>query len=220
MGQKVNPISLRLGITRKCESRWYYENGYAAYLHEDIKMRRQIKQKYYHAGIARIEIERAGNRCKVIISTARPGIIIGPKGSEIESLKKALETQTGRQVQINIEETKRSETSAQLVAENVASQLQRRIGFRRAMKKTLQSVMEAGALGVRIGCNGRLAGSEMARYEWYRQGRVPLHTLRADIDYGMAEALTKFGLIGVKVWIFKGEIFDKRTGAKQIKKAA
>lgn len=208
MGQKINPIGFRLGITRKCESRWFYEKGYAGYLHEDIKIRDQVKRKYYHAGISKIEVERAGNRCKVIVHTARPGIIIGPKGSEIESLRKMLEQQTGRTIQINIEETKRSELSAQLVAENVASQLQRRIGFRRAMKKTLQSTMDAGALGVRIACNGRLGGAEMSRYEWYRQGRVPLHTLRADIDYGLAEAQTKFGVVGVKVWIFKGEVFD------------
>ena len=215
MGQKVNPICFRLGITRTCDSRWYVnKSDYAVFLHEDIELRRLIKRKYYHAGIAKIEIERAGNRCKVTISTARPGIIIGPKGSEIESLRKELVTKTGRTVLINIEETKRSETSAQLVAENIASQLQRRIGFRRAMKKTLQASMDSGAQGIRIACNGRLGGSEMSRYEWYRRGRVPLATLRADIDYGVAEALTKVGIVGVKVWIFKGEIFDKKKARK------
>ena len=212
MGQKVNPIGLRLGINRQCDSRWYVnEREYATFLHEDIRIREKIKRQYFHAGIAMIEIERAGNRCKVIISTARPGIIIGSKGSEIEGLRKTLEAQTGRTVQINIEETKRSETSAQLVAENIASQLQRRIGFRRAMKKTLQATMDAGAQGVRIACRGRLGGSEMTRYEWYREGRVPLHTLRAEIDYGEATAATRSGIIGVKVWIFKGEVFDKKS---------
>ena len=214
MGQKVNPIGLRLGITRDCDSRWYVDGkNYQEWLHEDIRLRKQVKTKYFHAGISRIEIERAGNRCKVTIHTARPGLIIGPKGSEIEALRKDLETKTGRTVQINIQETKRSETSAQLVAENVASQLQRRIGFRRAMKKTLQTTMDAGALGVRVSCNGRLAGAEMARYEWYRKGRVPLHTLRADIDFRVAEALTKVGMIGVKVWIFKGEVFNRAPRA-------
>ncbi|MBI1783706.1 30S ribosomal protein S3 [Candidatus Sumerlaeota bacterium] len=219
MGQKINPIGMRLGITRQAESRWYVDGRkYAEFLHEDIALRQQIKKKYFHAGIARIDFERASNRCKITISTARPGIIIGPKGSEIESLRQELEKKTGRTVLINIEETKRSETSAQLVAENVASQLQRRIGFRRAMKKVLQATMDAGALGVRVSCNGRLAGAEMARYEWYRRGRVPLHTLRADIDYGFSEALTKVGIIGVKVWIFKGEIFEKKKPL--VKKAA
>lgn len=217
MGQKINPIGLRLGITRVTESRWYTDGPkYAEFLHEDIALRKQIKKKYYHAGIARIDMERASNRCKITIHTARPGIIIGPKGSEIESLRQTLEKQTGRTVLINIEEVKRTELSAQLVSENVSSQLQRRIGFRRAMKKVLQATMDAGALGVRISCNGRLAGAEMARYEWYRKGRVPLHTLRADIDYGFAEALTKVGIIGIKVWIFRGEVFDKKkpAGAK------
>lgn len=211
MGQKVNPIGLRLGITSECESRWYVpKKDYATFLHEDIRIRGRIKTKYFHAGISRIEIERAGNRCKLTIHTARPGIIIGPKGSEIDALRKDLEKTTGRTVLINIEEIKRSELSAQLVAENVASQLQRRIGFRRAMKKTLQATMDAGAEGVRLSCNGRLGGSEMARYEWYRRGRVPLHTLRAKIDYGTAEALTKVGIVGVKVWIFKGEVFGDK----------
>lgn len=219
MGQKVNPIGLRVGIIRKTDSRWYADGKqYPTFLHEDIRLRDQIRRKYAHAGIARVEIERAGNRCKITISTARPGIIIGAKGTEIESLRQQLEASTGRTVMINIEEVKRSETSAQLVAENVSSQLQRRIGFRRAMKKVLQATMDAGAQGVRISCNGRLGGAEMARYEWYRRGRVPLHTLRADIDYGFAEAQTKFGIIGIKVWIFKGEVFNEPT--PKSKKAA
>ncbi len=208
MGQKVNPIGMRLGITRDFDSRWFVaRKDYPAFLHEDIWIRNFIKRKYHHAGIASVEIERAGNRCKITIVTARPGIVIGPKGSEIEGLRREMERRTGRQLMINIEEARRSELVAQLVSENIASQLQRRISFRRAMKKTLQSSMDAGAQGVRIACSGRLAQAEMARYEWYRRGRVPLHTLRADIDYGYAEAMTKYGAIGVKVWIFKGEVF-------------
>lgn len=213
MGQKVNPISNRLGIIRSWESRWFTsEDHYADFLHEDIRLREIIRKRFHHAGIASIQIERAGNRCKITIQTARPGIIIGPKGSEIEALRRHLERQTGKTVSVNIEEVKRTEMSAQLVAENVASQLMRRISFRRAMKRTLQSTMDSGALGVKIACGGRLAGAEMARREWYRRGRVPLHTLRANIDYGFAEAKTKFGLIGIKVWIFKGEILpEKKT---------
>jgi small subunit ribosomal protein S3 len=208
MGQKINPISNRLGIIRSWDSRWFTtKTNYADFLHEDILLRDLIRKKFFHAGIALVLIERAGNRCKITISTARPGIIIGPKGSEIEGLRKDLESRTGRTVSINIEEVKKTEMSAQLVSENVASQLMRRIGFRRAMKKTMQASMDAGALGIRIACSGRLGGAEMSRYEWYRKGRVPLHTLRANIDYGFAEAKTKFGQIGVKVWIFKGEIF-------------
>jgi small subunit ribosomal protein S3 len=215
MGQKINPISNRIGITRSWDSRWYtIKTSYADFLHEDIRLRDLIRRRFFHAGISNVLIERAGTRCKITISTARPGIIIGPKGSEIENLRKDLEARTGKTVTINIEEVKRTEMSAQLVSENVASQLMRRIGFRRAMKKTMQATMDAGALGIRIACSGRLGGAEMSRYEWYRKGRVPLHTLRADIDYGFAEAKTKFGIIGIKVWIFKGEVF------KAIKKAA
>ncbi|MEN6626868.1 MAG: 30S ribosomal protein S3 [Candidatus Sumerlaeia bacterium] len=218
MGQKINPISLRLGITRSWDSRWYTTPAnYAAFLHEDIFLRGYIKKRFHHAGVASILIERAGNRCKITIATARPGIIIGPKGSEIDSLRRDLEQRTGKTVTINIEEVKRTELSAQLVAENVASQLQRRIGFRRAMKKTMRSVMDAGALGIKIGCSGRLGGAEMSRYEWYREGRVPLHTLRAEIDFGLAEARTKFGAIGIKVWIFKGEVFAKTQARAKAK---
>lgn len=213
MGQKVNPISNRLGITRTWDSRWYTTNDkYADFLHEDIKLREIIRRKFYHAGIDSVVIERAGNRCKITITTARPGIIIGPKGSEIEALRKMLEGRFKRTFSINIEEVKRTELSAQLVAENIASQLMRRIGFRRAMKKTLQASMDAGAQGIKISCSGRLGGAEMSRFEWYRKGRVPLHTLRANIDYGLAEAKTKFGIIGVKVWIFKGEVFKVVKG--------
>lgn len=211
MGQKVNPIGLRVGVIRDWESRWYAtKDKYAGFLHEDIKLRKYLKDKYMHAGVDRIGIERAANRVKVTVFTSRPGIIIGPKGSEIVATEKELAAQTGKQVKLQVSEVKKPELSAQLVAENVANQLSRRISFRRAMKKTIQASMDAGALGVRIACNGRLAGSEMARAEWYRKGRVPLHTLRANIDYGYVGANTKYGMIGVKVWIFKGEIFDKK----------
>ncbi|HUT26229.1 MAG TPA: 30S ribosomal protein S3 [Sumerlaeia bacterium] len=210
MGQKVNPIGLRLGIIRDWESRWFAtRDHYAPFLHEDIKIRRFIKDKYNHAGIERVEIERAAERVKVTVHTARPGIIIGAKGSEITQTEKDLADQTGKQVKLQVSEIKKPELSAQLVAENIAGQLLRRISFRRAMKKTIQASMDAGALGVKIACAGRLAGSEMARSEWYRKGRVPLHTLRADIDYGYSGAKTKYGMIGVKVWIFKGEVFEK-----------
>lgn len=208
MGQKINPISARLGVIRTWESRWYTSReNYAGFLHEDIKLRAMIKKRFFHAGVAGITIERAGNRCKITITTARPGIIIGPKGVEIENLRKDLEKKTGKQVNVLVEEVRKTELCSQLVAENVSSQLMRRIGFRRAMKKAIQASMDSGALGIRISCSGRLGGAEMSRFEWYRKGRVPLHTLRADIDYGFAEASTKFGQIGVKVWIFKGEVF-------------
>lgn len=209
MGQKVHPIAFRLGVIKQWESRWYFDkNTYKENLHEDLALRKEIKQRFYHAGISRIDIERATTRCKITIHTARPGIIIGRKGSEIEGLRRMLEGRTGKQVIINIEEIKKPDTVAQLVAENIASQLMRRIGFRRAMKKTVLASIKAGAQGIKIKCGGRLGGAEIARSEWYREGRVPLHTIRADIDYGFAEAKTKFGIIGVKVWIFKGEVFE------------
>ena len=216
MGQKVNPIGLRLGIVRDWDSRWYAtRENYAGFLHEDIRIRKFLQDKYAHAGIDRVEIERAATRVKITIHTPRPGIVIGPKGSEIVSAEKDLTDLTKKQVKLQVHEIKKPELSAQLVAENVAGQLLRRISFRRAMKKTIQASMDAGALGVKIACNGRLAGAEMARAEWYRKGRVPLHTLRADIDYGVKGAKTKYGMIGVKVWIFKGEIFgkDKKSAA-------
>jgi len=216
VGQKVNPIGLRLGIVRDWDSRWYAtRENYAGFLHEDIRIRKFLQDKYAHAGIDRVEIERAATRVKITIHTPRPGIVIGPKGSEIVSAEKDLTDLTKKQVKLQVHEIKKPELSAQLVAENVAGQLLRRISFRRAMKKTIQASMDAGALGVKIACNGRLAGAEMARAEWYRKGRVPLHTLRADIDYGVKGAKTKYGMIGVKVWIFKGEIFgkDKKSAA-------
>jgi small subunit ribosomal protein S3 len=216
MGQKVNPIGLRLGIVKTWESRWYARGKqYADLLHEDIEIRKEIKKRFYHAGIARVDIERAGDRAKITIHTARPGIIIGRKGQEIESFRKSLESRTGKKIAINIEEIKKPDLSAQLVAENIASQLLRRIGFRRAMKKTVLASVKAGALGIKIQCGGRLAGAEIARTEWYREGRVPLHTLRADIDYGFAEARTKYGVIGIKVWIFLGEILEEKKAPKQ-----
>ncbi len=208
MGQKVNPIGLRVGVIKAWESRWYAEKDYANLLHEDILIRNTVKSKFYHAGVARIEIERAADRAKITIYTARPGIIIGRKGSEIESLRKELQKKIKRHIIINIEEIKKPDMVAQLVAEMVAAQLVRRIGFRRAMKRTVQTVIKAGALGIKISCAGRLAGAEIARTEWYRQGRVPLHTLRADIDYGFTVAKTKYGAIGIKVWIFRRELFD------------
>ncbi len=206
MGQKVNPIGLRLKITRTWDSRWFAEKEYPAFLLEDHKVRTHVKNRVYHAGISRVEIERAAQRLRVKIHTARPGIVIGKKGVEIEALKKELEKMTRRPVMIDITEVRRPETDAQLVAENVASQLERRISFRRAMKRAVGLALKFGAQGVRIACSGRLGGAEMSRREWYLEGRVPLHTLRADIDYGFAEAKTTYGVIGVKTWIFKGEV--------------
>ena len=217
MGQKVHPIGFRLGYIKPWESRWYAKKGdFAKWLHEDFHLRREIKQRFHHAGVARVEIERASNRVKITIHTARPGIIIGRKGGEIEALRQDLEKKSKRQILINIEEVRKPDMVAQLVAENVASQLVRRIGFRRAMKKSVMAAMKCGALGVKIACAGRLGGSEMARSEWFREGRVPLHTLRADIDYGFTEARTKYGGIGVKVWIFRGEKFDRAEPMKII----
>ncbi len=216
MGQKVNPISLRLGITRTWDSRWYTKKSeYAAFLHEDIMIRKMIRRDFADAGVDRIEIERASNRAKITIHTARPGIVIGPKGAKIEGLRKELEEKTGKKIQVQIEEIKRPELSAQCVAEAVASQLMRRIAFRRAMKRAMQSSVDAGAQGIRIHCAGRLAGAEMARSESYRKGRVPLHTLRANIDFGVTTAKTKYGTIGIKVWIFHGEILGKKEQKQQ-----
>jgi small subunit ribosomal protein S3 len=216
VGQKVNPISLRLGITRTWDSRWYTKKSdYAAFLHEDIMIRKLIRKEFADAGVDRIEVERASSRAKITIHTARPGIVIGPKGAKIEGLRKDLEDKTGKKIQVQIEEIKRPELSAQCVAEAVASQLMRRIAFRRAMKRAMQSSIDAGAQGIRIHCAGRLAGAEMARSESYRKGRVPLHTLRANIDFGVTTAKTKYGSIGIKVWIFHGEILGKKEQRKQ-----
>jgi len=210
LGQKVNPIGLRLGGVKRWRSQWFADKNYNELLHEDIKIRNYLKKKLYHAGISRIEIERASNKAKINIYAARPGIIIGKKGAEIEKLKKDLEAFSKSEIIINIQEVRKPEVDAQLVAENVAMQLERRIAFRRAMKKCVTSAMKFGAKGIRINCAGRLGGAEMARSEWYREGRVPLHTLRADIDWGFAEAHTAYGLIGVKVLMFHGEVMPTR----------
>lgn len=209
MGQKVHPIGYRLGYIKNWNSRWYAEKDYAKLLHEDLRIRNMVKDKLAHAGVSRIEIERSGNQAKINIHTARPGIIIGRKGAEVDKLKAELETKTGRQIYINIKEIRKPELEAQLVAENIALQLEKRIAFRRAMKKSVQAALRLGAQGIKITCAGRLAGSEIARTEWYREGRVPLHTLRADIDFGLAEARTTYGQIGVKVWIYKGEVLPE-----------
>ena len=209
MGQKVHPKGFRVGILEGWESRWYAEKEYATLLHDDIRIREFIKKRLYHAGIAKIEVERAANKAKINIYTARPGIVIGKKGVEIEKLKVELAKQTDREVYLNIHEVRRPDLDAQLVSENVALQLERRIAFRRAMKESVARATRMGAQGVKVRCSGRLGGAEIARTEWYREGRVPLHTLRADISYGVAEARTTYGVIGVKVWIFRGEVLTK-----------
>jgi len=209
MGQKVHPYGFRLGFNKTWRSRWYAERDYGKLLHEDLKLKRQLKKRFAHAGVSRVEIERAANKLKINIHTSRPGIIIGRKGTEVDKLKTEVQATTQREVYINIIEVARPELDAQLVAESIARQWEKRIAFRRAMRKAVDATMRFGAKGVRVRCAGRLNGAEIARSEWYREGRVPLHTLRADIDYGLAEAHTTYGVIGVKVWIFKGEIFDK-----------
>jgi len=214
LGQKVNPIGLRLGGIKTWKSQWYSEKDFSRLLHEDLKVRKFLKERLYAAGISKIEIERAAGKVKVNIYAARPGIIIGKKGAEIEKLKKDVEAITANEVIVNILEVRKPEADAQLVAESVAQQLERRIAFRRAMKKSVTTAMKFGAKGIRINCAGRLAGAEMARSEWYREGRVPLHTLRADIDCGFAEALTAYGKIGVKVLIFHGEVLPGRVENK------
>jgi len=218
LGQKVHPISFRLGYIKTWDSRWYAGKDYPQLLIEDLRVRDYLKKKLYHAGVAKIEIERVASKAKkakVTIHTARPGIIIGKKGAEVDNLKKELQKMTQKEIFISIQEVKRAELNAQLVAENVALQMERRIGFRRAMKKAVTSTMKLGAKGIKIHCAGRLGGAEMARSEWYREGRVPLHTLRADIDFGQAEAKTTYGIVGVKVWIFKGEIFPTKEGEEK-----
>ncbi len=206
MGQKVNPIGLRLGIVKTWNSCWYADKEYKQFLHEDLRLKKFLKKKMYHAGISKIEIERAAKRIRVNIFAARPGIIIGKKGSEIEALKKELGKLVKGEIFININEVKRPETDAQLIAENVGLQLERRVAFRRAIKRSVGMAMKLGVQGIKISVAGRLGGAEIARSEWTRDGRVPLHTLRADIDYGVAESNTTYGIIGVKVWVFKGEI--------------
>lgn len=224
MGQKVNPIGLRLGINRTWDSRWYAnDETYAGLLHEDIKLRNYLFDKLSQAGISRVVIERPAKKARVTIHSARPGVVIGKKGADIERLRKEVAEMTDSEVHLNIVEIRKPEIDAKLVAENIAQQLERRVAFRRAMKRAVQSAMRLGAEGIRINCAGRLGGAEIARTEWYREGRVPLHTLRADVDYGTATGRTTYGACGVKVWVFKGEILahdpmaqDKRLHEQQV----
>ena len=223
MGQKVNPIGLRVGINRTWDSRWYADEGYADMLHEDLKLKRYLHERLAQAGVSRVVIERPTKRARITIHTARPGVVIGKKGADVEKLRTDLAKMTGSEVSLNIVEIRKPEIEARLVAENIAQQLERRVAFRRAMKRAVQSAMRLGAQGIRITCAGRLGGAEIARTEWYREGRVPLHTLRADIDYGEAVAKTTYGTCGVKVWVFKGEIMahdplaqDKRAQEQQV----
>lgn len=209
MGQKVHPKGFRLGIIRTWDSNWYADKDYSELLHEDYRVRNLVKERFYTAGISKVEIQRTGNRVRVTIHTAKPGIVIGRGGSEVEKLKTELSVITGKNININIQEIKRPELDAQIVAENVAQQLEKRISFRRAMKQTVQRTMRVGALGMKIAISGRLGGAEIARTEWYAEGKVPLHTLRADIDYGFAEANTTYGKIGIKVWINRGEVIPE-----------
>ncbi len=210
MGQKVNPYGFRLGITTDWKSRWFSEKDYKRYLHEDVEIRRYLKRNLSHAGISRVEIERTRDRVRVDIHTARPGVVIGRRGQEADRIRADLDKTTGKQVTLNILEVKGAEADAQLVAQGVAEQLASRVSFRRAMRRAVNSAMKGGAKGIRVQCSGRLGGAEMARTEWYREGRVPLHTLRADIDYGLAEGRTTFGQIGVKVWIYRGDVLPSR----------
>jgi small subunit ribosomal protein S3 len=208
VGQKVHPVGFRLGYTEDWRSRWFAKRDYAELLHEDIALRKMIKDRFHHAGVSRVEIERAANKLKIDIHTSRPGIVIGRNGSEVERLKKDIEGRTRREVYVNIQEVHRPELDAQLIAENIALQLQRRVAFRRAMRRSVESALRFGAEGIKVRCSGRLGGLEIARSEWYLQGKLPLHTLRADIDYGFAESLTTYGQIGVKVWVYRGQILD------------
>ena len=216
MGQKVNPIGLRLGINRTWDSRWFADGAeYGQLLHEDLKMREMLKAELKNAGIAKIVIERPHKKCRVTLHTARPGVIIGKKGADIEKLRQKLAKMTDSEVHLNIVEVRKPEIDATLIAENISQQLERRVAFRRAMKRSVQSALRLGALGIRINCAGRLGGVEIARTEWYREGRVPLHTLRADVDYGTATAHTAYGACGVKVWVFKGEILEHDPMAQE-----
>ena len=222
MGQKVNPIGLRVGINRTWDSRWFANRDYAKFLHEDLKLRDFLHTRLSAAGISRIIIERPAKKARVTIHSARPGVVIGKKGADIEKLRSDLAKITGGEVNLNIVEIRKPEIDARLIAESIAQQLERRIAFRRAMKRSVQSAMRLGALGIRINCSGRLGGAEIARMEWYREGRVPLHTLRAEVDYGVATAMTTYGTCGIKVWVFKGEVLghdpmaqDKRAAEQQ-----
>ena len=223
MGQKVNPIGLRVGINRTWDSRWFAGRDYAKLLHQDLKLREFLQDRLKQAGCSRVVIERPAKKARVTIHSARPGVVIGKKGADIEKLRGELAKMTGSEVSLNIIEIRKPEIDARLIAENIASQLERRVAFRRAMKRAVQSAMRLGAQGIRINCSGRLGGAEIARMEWYREGRVPLHTLRADIDYGIGTAKTTYGTCGVKVWVFKGEILahdpmaqDKRMAGEPV----
>ena len=220
MGQKVHPYGFRLGYTKPWKSRWYMDRDYAKFLIEDIKLKTELKDKLKSAGVSSIEIERPGNKLRIIIRTARPGIIIGRKGAEIEKLKADLQKQTGREVFVDILEVHKPELDAQLVSEAIALQLEKRVGFRRAMRKSVDSALRFGCKGIKVRVSGRLNGNEIARSEWYLQGRLPLHTLRADIDYGFSEAHTTYGKIGVKTWVYKGEILPTKRREPQAAKAA
>ncbi len=208
MGQKVHPYGFRLGINRTWRSRWFARKDYGALLHEDLGLKVMLKKKFAHAGVSRVEVERAANKLTIIIFTSRPGIIVGKKGTEIEKLKKDLQTLTGRDINLKIQEVNKPELDAQLVSEGIAQQLEKRIAFRRAMRRAVDSTLRFGAKGIKVRTGGRLNGAEIARTEWYLHGQLPLHTIRADIDYGFAEAHTTYGVIGVKVWIYKGEVFE------------
>ncbi|MGD8376545.1 MAG: 30S ribosomal protein S3 [Acidobacteriota bacterium] len=214
MGQKVHPYGFRLGFNKTWHSRWFAEKKYSELLHEDLDLRRRLKQRLSHAGISDIEIERAANKLKINILTSRPGIIIGRKGSEVDKLRDDVQKRTGREVFINILEIQKPELDAQLVAESIAMQLEKRVAFRRAMRKAMESASRFGAKGIKVMCGGRLGGHEIARSEWYLEGQLPLHTLRSDVDYGVATAKTTYGVIGVKVWIYKGETHDMKRGPR------
>ncbi len=216
MGQKVNPVGIRLKILKDWDSKWFEDKKYQKNLHEDLKIKKFLKKTLFQAGVSKVEIKRAANKVHIIVNTARPGLIIGKKGSEIEKTKEQLKKKYDIEPFININEIKTPETNAQLVAENVAFQLERRVAFRRVIKRSVANAMKYGVEGIKITCSGRLAGAEMARTEWYREGRVPLHTLRADIDYGFTEALTTYGIIGIKVWIFHGEKIKMAEGSYKI----
>lgn len=211
MGQKTHPYGFRLGVIKTWNSRWYEDKNYAKWLHEDLALREYIRKNHANAGVAGVEIERAANKCKVIIHTSRPGIIIGKRGAGVEQLRGDLQKLTSNDLFVDIQEVRKAETNAQLVAESIATQLERRAAFRRTMKKAVSTAMKFGVKGIRVYAGGRLNGSEIARFEQYREGRVPLHTLRADVDYGLAEARTTYGTIGVKVWIFKGEVLQRKA---------
>ena len=214
MGQKVHPYGFRLGVNRTWRSRWFARKDYGGLLHEDLRLKTMLKSKFAHAGVSRIDVERAANKLTVIIFTSRPGIIVGKKGSEIEKLKKELQMVTGRDVNLKIQEISKPELDSQLVAEGIAQQLEKRIAFRRAMRRAVDGTLRFGAKGIKVRISGRLNGAEIARTEWYLSGQLPLHTLRADIDYGFAEASTTYGVIGIKVWIYKGEVFEMQRPDK------